>query len=169
MSPSDPPADPGAVENGFRAATVEDVSLLRGLVLDGVRHWGHDVNFPAAFAGLEAEGLPTAEFIGEHVVEVLVDRGEPTGFYSLVDRGEGIVELEHMFVLVDRIGSGVGRRLWQRAVGRARESGRRLLIMSDPEAVGFYASMGAVLECRVEPSPGFELGKMWFDLPADRT
>ncbi len=148
----------------FRPASPADAPLLCELVLNGIRHWGHDVNFPEAFAGLAAEGLPTPEFIAEHWVEVLVRDGAPVAFYSLVDRGDGVVELEHMFVDVDRIRTGVGRRLWRRAIDRARDTGRRMKIMADPEAIGFYAAMGASLECEVEFAPGFALGKMWYDL-----
>lgn len=41
-----------------------------------------------------------------------------------------------------------------------------MLIMSDPDARGFYEAMGAALDAEVEVSPGFVLGKYWFELNA---
>lgn len=149
---------------GFRPASPDESAFLGSLVLDGIRHWGHDVNFPEAFAGLQAHGLPTSEFIEEQTVEVLDDANGAVGFYSLADRGDGVVELVHMFASVERIGTGCGRRLWERSLDRARGMGDRILIMSDPAAKGFYAAMGATLECDVEVAPRFSLGRMWFEL-----
>lgn len=147
----------------FRDARTADSAQLGKMVLAGVAHWGHDVNFPDAVAGLRANGLPSAEFIDANVVEALVEGEDLVGFYSLVPTGDD-VELVHMFVATDRIGTGCGRRLWDRAVTRAHGMGRRMLVMSDPAAKDFYAAMGARLETDVEVSPGFALGRMWFDL-----
>ena len=131
-------------------------------MLAGVAHWGHDVNFPDAVAGLLANGLPDPDFITTNVVEVLLDGTEVAGFYSLAASGDHI-ELVHMFVAVDRIGTGCGRRLWERAVVQARATGQRMLIMADPAAKAFYAAMGATLERDVEVSRGFALGRMWYE------
>lgn len=136
-------------------------------MLGGIAHWGHDVNFPDAVASLKEHDLPTADFIEANTVEALVDGDRVVGFYSLVDEPE-FVDLVHMFLAVDRIGTGDGRRLFERAVRVARGSRDRMRILSDPEATGFYSAMGATLEREVEASPGFMLGLMWFDL-GDRT
>lgn len=147
----------------FRDAAPHESDVLGQLVLDGVSYWGHDVNFPDAVAGLRANGLPTSDFIAANVVEVLIDGSKVVGFYSLAPNGEDI-ELVHMFLQADRIGTGCGRRLWERALTRARTSSGRMLIMADPEAKAFYTAMGATLERDVEASPGFALGRMWYDL-----
>ena len=39
-----------------------------------------------------------------------------------------------------------------------------MLIKSDPEAIGFYSSMGATLDRMQEMVPGFSVGIFWFDL-----
>jgi GNAT superfamily N-acetyltransferase len=147
----------------LRPARPEEADLLGRMVLAGVAHWGHDVNFPEAFEGLRRSGLPDVAFVAAHRVDVLDDGDEIVGFYSLVV-GDGHVELVHMFLAVERIGTGCGRRLWDRAVKRARGLGPTLLIMADPAAKGFYAAMGAELEDDVEVAPGFALGRMWYDL-----
>jgi len=133
------------------------------MVLDGVAHWGHDVNFPDAVAGLRASGMPDRDFISANLVEVLVDGTRVAGFYSLTPSGDD-VELVHMFVASDRIGTGCGRRLWERAVARAASAAPRMMIMADPQAKTFYTAMGARLERDVEVSPGFSLGLMWYEL-----
>ncbi|WP_353826484.1 GNAT family N-acetyltransferase [Agromyces sp. SYSU T0242] len=153
----------------FRTARPNESAALSELVLAGVAYWGHDVNFPDAVRSLEEHDLPTPEFIEANTVEVLVDDERPIGFYSLVE-ADGFVDLEHMFLDVDRIGSGLGRRLFERATTVARGIDDRMRILSDPAAKGFYAAMGAELEREVEAAPGFFLGVMWLDLrqPADR-
>lgn len=152
----------------FRAARSDESELLSEIVLAGVAHWGHDVNFPEAVAGLRESGLPDDDFIEANMVEVLVDRDEIAGFFSLAVADDH-VELVHMFMPVERIGTGCGRRLWDRAVTQAQGLAPRLMIMADPAAKGFYAAMGAELERDIEMAPGFELGQMWYDLDQDPT
>lgn len=148
----------------FRRATAEDTDVLNDMTLAGIRHWGHDVTFPDAYAAL-ASDLPTPSDTAANPVFVLEEDGVPIAFHDLRDRGDH-VELYRMFQVPGLIGTGIGRLLWDHAVAQARELGDRLLIMSDPEAEGFYAAMGATLERRVEVSPGFRLGVYWFDLGA---
>lgn len=146
----------------FRQARAEEADLLGEMTLTGVRHWGHHENFPEAYAGL-ASSLPGPEDIEAHPTFVLEDDDGVIGFYSLRDR-DGHVELVQMFVQVDRIGQGLGKALWKHAVGQASAIAPRMRIMSDPESIGFYEAMGAALERRVEVSPGFLLGLMWYEL-----
>ncbi|WP_353814736.1 GNAT family N-acetyltransferase [Agromyces sp. SYSU T00266] len=147
----------------FRAARPHEADELGRLVLGGVAHWGHDVNFPDAVASLKEHDMPTAAFIEANTVEALVDDGRVVGFYSLVDEPE-FVDLVHMFLAVDRIGTGDGRRLFERATSVAHGRADRMRILSDPAATGFYSAMGANLEREIEDAPGFMLGLMWFDL-----
>lgn len=54
------------------------------------------------------------------------------------------MELDHLWVLPERIGSGIGRSLFEHAVHRASALGAEVLeIESDPNAEGFYRRMGA--------------------------
>lgn len=132
------------------------------MTLAGTRYWGHQENFPEAYSDLMSmlENHSTAE----SVVYLLEDDEEPVGFYEVLDRGE-YVELLRMFLRPDRIGTGLGSLMWEHCVAEASHFGNRLLIMSDPAALGFYEAMGATLEKEIEVSPGFRLGVFWFDLP----
>jgi GNAT superfamily N-acetyltransferase len=150
------------MSRSFRRARAEDRELLDEMTLAGIRHWGHDREFPEAYQGLVSmvagEGGPE-----NHPVFVLEEDAEVVGFFELRDRGEH-VELLRMFLRTDLIGKGYGLTLWDQAVERARGMGERMLIMSDPGSVGFYSAMGAHLEKTVEVSPGFALGVFWYDL-----
>ena len=143
-------------EPTFRPARPAEATTLGEIVIRGVSHWGHDVNYPDAVAALRASGLPTAEYMERSVVNVLEDPDGIIGFYGLSVDPEH-VELVYLFLETDRIGAGNGRRLWDHAVVEAAKLGRRLLIKSDPRAVGFYAAMGAVPGEEIEISPGFRL------------
>lgn len=146
----------------FRRARAEDRVLLDEMTLAGIRFWGHDVKHPEAFAGF-AEAVAAEPGPENFPVFVLEEEADVLGFFELRDRGDH-GELLRMFLRVDLIGSGYGRRLWSEAVKRASESHDRMLIMSDPGARGFYEAMGAVLESEIEVAPGFALGRYWFDL-----
>jgi GNAT superfamily N-acetyltransferase len=148
----------------FRPANPADATLLGRMVLDGVRHWGHDVNHPEAFAALRDHGLPTADYLTTEPVYVLEDEGRVIGFYGLAVDEEDFVDLRFMFLEPDRIGAGNGRRLWQHAVREAATYRSRLRIMSDPDAVGFYTAMGAEPETEVEVAPEFRLTMFWYTL-----
>lgn len=149
----------------FRRARADERALLDGMTLAGVRHWGHHEEFPEAYAGLVAS-LDEETGPENHQVYVLEERGEVLGFFELRDRGDHI-ELLRMFLRPDLIGEGYGRRLWLEAVEAAGTTHRRMLIMSDPKAIGFYRAMGAEYEAGVVVAPGFELGRLWFDLAGD--
>jgi GNAT superfamily N-acetyltransferase len=65
------------------------------------------------------------------------------GFYALRVSGEQ-AELDHLWIDPSHMGRGFGRLLLRHAAKRALERGvRELTIDSDPNAAGFYESMGA--------------------------
>jgi GNAT superfamily N-acetyltransferase len=74
---------------------------------------------------------------------VLERDGAIVGFFSIAgDPPEG--ELLHLYVDPPSIGGGAGTALLHAARDLARREGfRRLLIHSDPNAVGFYRRHGA--------------------------
>jgi ribosomal protein S18 acetylase RimI-like enzyme len=65
------------------------------------------------------------------------------GFYS-IDGQPPHGELGNLWVIPERIGTGLGRRLWDHAVATASAAGHQSLrVEADPHAVGFYRAMGA--------------------------
>lgn len=155
-------------EPAFRPAEPSEAVALGDMVIAGVGHWGHDVNFPDAVEGLRANGLPTPDYVAASPVFVLEDESGLIGFYGLRVTDD-FVDLVYMFLDTDRIGGGHGRRLWDHAVVEAAGHCSRLRFLCDPGAVGFYAAMGAAREKEVEVSPGFRLTVFWYDLTACST
>jgi GNAT superfamily N-acetyltransferase len=104
-------------------------------------HWGYDPVF------LEAV-RPLLEFteadLARAPVFVLTREDEAVGVYRLAgEPPEG--ELEDLWLDPRLIGRGLGRRLFEHALLTARELGfKSLLIESDPNAEGFYLTVGAV-------------------------
>lgn len=146
----------------IRPAREDEYELLDEMTLAGVRHWGHHMNFPEAYRDL-AEMLQSHPPDETRTVHVVESGGEVVAFYDIKDHGSH-VELMRMFQEPERIGTGLGRVMWDHATASAKQDADRMLIMSDPGATGFYEAMGAVRADSLEVSPGFVLGVYWFEL-----
>ena len=86
----------------------------------------------------------------------LAEVGGPiAGFFQLVPEGETAV-LEHLWVLPQYMGRGIGRALMNHAMKCALESGaRRISIDADPYAEAFYAACSAeTIGKTAAPIPG---------------
>ena len=71
-------------------------------------------------------------------------RQKIVAFHALLQTAD-VLRLEHLWVLPERIGQGIGRTLFSHAAERAACAGRRsLTIEADPNAEPFYRHMGAV-------------------------
>src|SRR3546814_1487804 len=71
---------------------------------------------------------------------------------DLLDAGDrrDEAEISLLFVEPAAIGRGIGRALWEHAVAKARREGlRRLKVLSDPFALGFYRAVGATLSGKI--------------------
>ena len=103
-------------------------------------HWG----YPERWMERWRDSLTiTPEFIRRNEVHVATVEGEQAGFYALVGEGRRI-ELEHLWVLPERMGTGLGRALFEHAVRTAASLGAGVVgIEADPNAEGFYRRMGA--------------------------
>ena len=86
---------------------------------------------------------------------VVADRdGALVGYYQLGGKPPH-GELMDMFVDPTVIGTGLGRMLWDHAIGSARERGfKSLMLESDPNAEPFYLRMGATRIGEREVTPG---------------
>jgi ribosomal protein S18 acetylase RimI-like enzyme len=124
----------------FRAARSDEANLLTEVALRSKGHWGYDQEFLDA---CRAELTFRPEDVVTRRIVVADSSSEIVGFYSIDGDPPG-GELGNLWIIPERIGTGLGRRLWQHAVASAREAGyTSLLIEADPNAVGFYEAMGA--------------------------
>jgi GNAT superfamily N-acetyltransferase len=117
-----------------------DSDTLTRIAFAAKAHWG----YPERWMERWRESLTISpEFIRQNEVHVATVEGEQSGFYALVGEGRRIV-LEHLWVLPERMGAGVGRALFEHAVRTAASLGAEVVgIEADPNAEGFYRRMGA--------------------------
>jgi ribosomal protein S18 acetylase RimI-like enzyme len=121
-------------------AEPDDADALTRIAFAAKSYWG----YPERWIEQWQEALTiTPEFISDNEVYGAVFEEEIAGFYALVARDRE-VELEHLWVLPEHIGAGIGRALFDHAVRRAAALGvTTLSIEADPNAEGFYRRMGA--------------------------
>jgi GNAT superfamily N-acetyltransferase len=121
-------------------ARPDDAEVLTRISFAAKRHWG----YPESWIERWRESLTIIpDFIRRNEVYVAVVEGNPVGFYALVGDGRKL-ELEHLWVSPEFIGTGMGRALFDHAVRRAAALGAEVVgVESDPNAEGFYRRMGA--------------------------
>ena len=124
----------------IRRAELEEAACLTEIALTAKSHWGYPESW---FEAWREDLTITPEFIVRHEVFVATDEDKPVGFYALVI-SESATELDHLWVLPERIGKGIGRRLLAHALDRAAALNIATIeIVSDPNAEAFYLKAGA--------------------------
>jgi GNAT superfamily N-acetyltransferase len=138
----------------IRRAVADDAAALTAIAHAAKRHWG----YPEAWIALWQRDLTVAPaFVERHPVYGAVEVDRLVGFYALLFAGADC-ELEHFWVVPERMGAGVGRALFEHALERCRAiDARRLWINADPNAEGFYRKLGAR---RVGEVPSTPAGRM---------
>jgi GNAT superfamily N-acetyltransferase len=124
----------------IRRARAKDGEALTTIAHQAKRYW----KYPEPWIDEWKDLLTlTPSFIRSHSVYLAMEGPVPIGFYTLSGKGARLV-LEHLWVVPDRIGRGVGRRLFKHARMIAlRRKATIIVIESDPNAAGFYERMGA--------------------------
>lgn len=124
----------------IRPAHPSEAKALTELSLRSKAVWGYDAAFLARcrlVMQVKTEAiLAQPHYVAEQDEEIL-------GFYGF-EPAEGGIGLDYLFVAPEAIGRGIGTALWNHAVATARGLGhRQLIIVADPNALGFYLRMGA--------------------------
>jgi GNAT superfamily N-acetyltransferase len=124
----------------IRRAAPDDAPRLKEIIVESKGYWHYPQSWMSTWAGrvaLTPEDIRDNEAYVARAGEVIA------GFYMLIPRG-GVCVLDHLWVVPERIGSGIGRALFAHALDRARALGAsRMEFECDPHAVGFYKRMGA--------------------------
>src|SRR5215470_6981337 len=134
-------AEVGAVCGALiiRPARAEEAGLLTDLSLRAKAVWGYDAAFLARCRAVMTIKAAHIESRPHAVAEL---DGRVAGFYGFEPEAAG-VGLDYLFVEPDLIGRGVGSALWEHAVAAAHRLGHgALIVVSDPNAEGFYLRMG---------------------------
>lgn len=138
----------------IRAAAINEAETLSQISYASKRYWNYPQEY---FQVWEKELLVTREYIKENMVFVGEEQGEVKAYYSVVNvvedktkLGVGFAKgywLDHMFVLPDRIGSGLGRKMFVHLRNWCRNKAiRQVNILAEPYARGFYEKMGCQYE-----------------------
>ena len=124
----------------IRPASADEAPVLTRIAHDAKRHWGYPEHWIKHW---ESDLTISADFIRDNQVYVAEEDGEIQGFYALSVIGDR-AELEHMWVVPHRIGTGMGKDLFLDAMERAAALNVNAVeILADPNAAGFYKHMGA--------------------------
>jgi GNAT superfamily N-acetyltransferase len=111
----------------------------------------------------EAIELP-ADVVRDSQVRVATSSGALIGFSVLLPVGEGVFDLDGLFVDPAHWGQGIGRALVADVVRQARQRGAaRIEVVANPNALDFYQKMGFVggAEVPTRFGPGIA---MWLTL-----
>ncbi len=126
----------------IRRAHPNEAEALTAIAHAAKRHWNYPEDWIAQW---KLDLTITPEFIRDNEVFVALLNEQIAGCCALV-LTESLAEIEHMWMLPEHMGSGIGRALFEHAKRRAVERGAQALELSaDPNAEGFYTRMGAKL------------------------
>ena len=119
-----------------------DADTLTAIAFAAKRHWDYPLHWMEAWRD---DLTIRPEFIAGQAQAVYTAQsaGKAVGFYALICTDSQAV-LEHLWVLPEAMGRGIGRALFQHAVQQARSLGAATLeVTADPNAESFYLHMGA--------------------------
>ena len=124
----------------IRPARLDDCPTLCRIAKEAKAHWGYHAEDLHRW---QAELTVTADSLRRHPTFVADSETGVVGFLQLSFAPEA-PELEHMWVLPERMGRGIGRALLERGLEEVASRGHaRLIIDADPNAERFYRSCGA--------------------------
>ncbi|MDF1814972.1 MAG: GNAT family N-acetyltransferase [Verrucomicrobiales bacterium] len=126
----------------IRALDTGDLAAISDLGVRSKASWGYSSEEMSVFASELTHGTSLLE--KSFCARVAVDpSGNILGYFSLLDRSSQIVELDYFFVSPEHFGNGIGTRMMEAAFeeSRARRA-RKMTLISDPNAAGFYEKFG---------------------------
>ncbi len=136
-------------EVAIRPAAAEELVRLRDIAADGKRYWGYDPGLVEQWLAL---GDFSPELFAAKHVFVAVAGGEIVAWSSLILKGD-VCWLDDLWVAPHWIRRGVGRTLFDHAVGYATSAGASVMEWeAEPLAVAFYEKMGGRRIRESEPS-----------------
>ena len=130
-------------------ACPEDAGVLTCVTFAAKAHWG----YPDAWMRRWRDALTiTPDYVSAHPTYTALADGKIIGFYALKIALPDAL-LDHLWVVPEILGRGIGRALFSHAETIAREAGAiRIRIVGDPHAEGFYRRMGTT-KYGEEPAP----------------
>ncbi len=134
----------------IQQAEIRDADALTRIAIAAKRHW----NYPEELIQLWEKDLTiTTTYLRKNIVLKAVQGDTILGFGALEKNAEGI-EVEHLWIMPAHIGRGLGKCIMDQLKIAATALGEpKILIVSDPYAVGFYEKQGGKVVGQEESSP----------------
>lgn len=121
-------------------ARSNQAETLTNIAFAAKRHWGYPEQWIQHWSAVLTI---TPEFIQRNETYVAFLDHQPVGF-AAISLKEEKASLEHLWVLPEHMGKGIGTSLFSQVLCRCKELDARFLeIESDPHAQGFYEHRGA--------------------------
>jgi len=125
----------------IRAANPKDAEGLSRIALRAKGHWGYSAEQLSYWR--DKFLTVSSEYVRANRVWVAEVDSRVVGFAAVEEGAEG-PELDHLWVLPEYTGKGLGKALLAAVLRDIAENGHReLTFTSDPHADGFYEKMGA--------------------------
>ena len=126
----------------IRRACEAEADALTEIALSAKRHWHYPEDWIRRWQGALTI---SPGYVADYPTFVAVVGAEIVGFGAVqIAAGEAV--LDHLWVLPQYMGRGVGRALFQHAEEIARANGAiRMRMVGDPHAEQFYTRMGATV------------------------
>lgn len=133
----------------FTKSTPDESDILSELAIESKGYWG----YPKEQLDLWRKDLRiTPEYMKENIVRTIWRDSKRIGFYAIQQKEENI--LDHLWLRPNAIGKGFGGEAFREIVRECKDIGiRDFIIVSDPDAEGFYLHQGAVRIGEVESIP----------------
>jgi GNAT superfamily N-acetyltransferase len=123
----------------FHPGQPEDADTLSRVAAAAKAYWG----YPDEWLRLWADDLRVTRRQIERGYYLIAKDSETVAGFIAISIADDLAEIAHPWVLPQFMGQGIGRALFSRAVRRCWRKGIRCIkIVSDPNALGFYQTMG---------------------------
>ena len=134
----------------IRKAKTTEAKLLTDISFAAKRYW----NYPEKYFDIWRNELTiTEKYIDDNAVFVYLTGGQIVAYYSLALLESDVVInsitihaglwLEHMFVLPEHIGKGIGREMFNHMINILKDYDVESIgILADQNAKGFYETLG---------------------------
>ena len=119
---------------------VEDYAKLTEICVESKRHWG----YPEYLIDIWRDELTiTPRYIRHHnILKITDEHNEILGFGAINSvNGNGLYEIDHLWVLPKYIGKRIGKVLLERLEEIAGPD-KTIRVVSDPNAMSFYQNYG---------------------------
>ena len=118
----------------------EDFEKLTDICVKSKKHWG----YPDYLIDLWKDELTiTPRYIRNHnILKIQNEHGKILGFGAIENlNGNGVFEINHLWVLPEYIGKSIGRLLLEKLEQKVGPK-KTIKVVSDPNAMSFYQNYG---------------------------